>query len=170
MRTRRILILLSSLLAAVVVQSTILSRPLLSGARPDLVLLLVVTFSVVQGVSEGLMAGILGGLAVDLLSGVPFGSATLGMGLVGLLTGLGDQNVYRANLLIPLVGVFLATAVYHSFLMLALQANGRSVEWVATLALQTVPSAFLNAILAPIALYMVRRFAFASEQDERFDW
>ena len=170
MRTRRIVVLILALVVAVVAQSTVASRPIVSGARPDLVLLIVVTFSVVQGVSEGLLAGILGGVAVDLMSGVPFGSATIGMGLVGLLTGLGDTNVYRANLLIPLVAVFLATVVYHSFLMLSLQANGRTVEWLSTLALQTVPSAVLNAILTPVALYLVRRFAFPSEQEERFDW
>ena len=93
-------------------------RFLLQG-RPDLVLLMVVTFSVTQGVSEGLLAGLLGGLLVDFFSAAPFGAATVGMGLVGLLTGLGDANIYRANLLIPLIAVFVATVVYHSFLMLA---------------------------------------------------
>ncbi len=170
MRTRRLLILALALVGAAVLQSTIFDHPLLLGARPDFVVLLVVTFSVVQGVSEGLLGGILGGLIVDLLSGVPFGSATLGMGLVGLLTGLGDSNVYRANFLIPLVAVFLGTVFYHSFLMLGLQANGRVVEWIATLALQTVPSAALNAILAPAAFFLVHKFASPRQGEERFEW
>src|SRR5512135_3167847 len=108
MRAKRITILALALTGAAILQSTLLSRHIVLDARPDLVVLLVVTFSVIQGVSEGLIGGLLGGLMVDILSGVPFGAATLGMGLIGLLTGLGDANVYRANLVIPLVAVFLA--------------------------------------------------------------
>lgn len=170
MTARRLIILFASIVVAVMLQTTALSRPIVSGARPDLVLLIVVTYSVVQGVSEGMMAGVVGGLAVDLCSGVPFGSATLGMWLVGLLTGLGDSNVYRANLLIPIIAVFLATVIYHSFLMLSLQANGWTVEWISTLALQTVPSAFMNAILTPVGLYLARHFAFPTEHEEKFEW
>ncbi len=170
MRAKRIAILVLALTGAAILQSTLLSRPIVLDARPDLVVLLVVTFSVIQGVSEGLIGGLLGGLMVDLLSGVPFGAATLGMGLIGLLTGLGDANVYRANVVIPLVAVFLATVVYHSFLMLALQADGRAVEWISTLALETVPVAFMNAVLTPVALYLVRKFGFQRQKEERLDW
>jgi len=169
-RTKRILVLILALAAAAILQSTIVGRPILLGARPDLVLLLVVTYSVVRGVGEGLLGGIIGGFMVDMLSAVPFGTATLGMGLIGLLTGLGDANVYRANFMIPLVAVFLATVFYHSFLMLALQADGRTVEWISTLALQTIPGAFMNALLTPLAFYLVRRFAYPGEDEERYQW
>lgn len=164
-------VLALALVGAAVIQSTVLSHPILLGGRPDLVILLVVTFSVVQGVSEGLLAGIFGGMAVDLLSGTPFGSATLGMMLIGALTGLGNSNVYRANVLIPLVAVFLATVVYHSFLMLALQANGRAVEWISTLAIQTIPVAALNAILTPVAFYVIRKLVIPDNgAEERLGW
>ena len=170
MRTRRFLILTLALAIATILQSTLFGHRFLLQGRPDLVLLIVVTFSVTQGVSEGLLAGLLGGLLVDFLSAAPFGAATVGMGLVGLLTGLGDANIYRANLLIPLIAVFVATVVYHSFLMLALQADGRTVEWMSTLALQTVPGAFLNSILAPVATYLVRRVTSPDNAEERFQW
>ena len=158
------------LVTAAILQSTVLSRPILLDARPDLVLLLVVTFSVVRGVGEGMLGGLIGGFLVDMLSAIPFGTATLGMGLIGLLSGLGDANVYRANFMIPLIAVFLATVFYHSFLMLALQADGRTVQWISTLALQTIPGAALNALLAPLAFHLVRRFAFPGEDEERLQW
>lgn len=170
MQARRIVILILSLMGAAILQSTIIGRPLILGARPDFVLMLVVTYSVVRGVGEGLLGGLVGGLLVDMLSAVPFGTATLGMGLIGLLTGLGDANVYRANFVIPLIAVFLATVFYHSFLMLALQADGRTVEWISTLALQTIPGAVMNALLAPTAFYLIRRFGFHGEDEEKFRW
>ncbi len=171
MHTRRIGLLALALCVAGIVQTTITNTLTLDNrAVPDLVLLLVVTYSVVRGIEEGLMAGILGGLVVDVLSAIPFGAATVGMGLIGLATGLGESNVYRSNVIIPLVAVFLATVFYHSVVMLALQAAGWSVEWISTMALQTIPGAILNAILAPVAFVLVRRISCSPDAEERFQW
>lgn len=138
--------------------------------KPDLVLLVVITYSVVRGVEEGALAGLIGGLMVDCLSMVPFGAATFAMGVLGLATGLGEDNIYRSNVIIPLVAVFVATILYHCFLLLSLQGGGWRVEWIVTLALQTVPSAFLNALLAPMAIPLVRKITASPEEAERMRW
>jgi len=169
-RTRRIGIFSLVILAAALLQSTMGSHLAIFTARPDLVLILVVTYSVSRGGEEGLLVGLFGGLLVDLLSAVPFGTATLSMGAIGLATGLGEANVYRANLVIQLLAVFLATAFYHSIIMLTLQAIGWKVEWISTLALQTVPGAVLNAILAPVALGLIKRLPPAMEGEEQLRW
>lgn len=158
------------LAVAAMLQTTMGGGLTMFSLRPDLVLLMVVTYSVVRGAEEGTLAGILGGLMVDTLSAVPFGAATFAMGMLGLATGLGEDNVYRANVIIPLVAVFLATILYHSFLMLALQAAGWRVEWVVTLALQTVPGAVLNSLLAPLAIPLIRRVTASPEEVERMRW
>jgi len=138
--------------------------------KPDLVLLIVITYSVVRGVEEGALAGIIGGLMVDSLSSVPFGSATFSMGALGLAMGLGEDNIYRSNVIIPLVAVFLATVFYHSLLLLILQGGGWQVEWVVTLALQTVPCAVLNALIAPLAIPLIRRFTASPKESEGMRW
>jgi len=107
---------------------------------------------------------------VDCLSAIPFGAATCAMGILGLATGLGEANVFRANVIIPLVAVFVATILYHSMLMLSLQAASWQVEWIVTLALQTVPTAALNALLAPLAIPLVRRVTASQEETERVRW
>lgn len=170
MHSRRLGLLLGALLLAALFQATLGGRITIFTARPDLVLLLVVTYSVVQGGEEGLIAGLLGGLMVDVLSAIPFGTATVSMGLIGLATGLGEANVYRANLITPLVTVFLATIFYHSVLMLTMQAVGWSVEWISTLALQTVPGAVFNGLLAPLAFAMVKGIGAAPGEEERMRW
>ncbi len=170
MHFRRIVLLALALLVAAVLQSSLGSRITIFTARPDLVLLLVVTYSVSQGGEEGLIGGLIGGLLVDLLSAIPFGTATISMGLIGLASGLGEANIYRANLFIPLVAVFVATVVYHSVLMLTLQAAGWNVEWIGTLALQTVPGALFNAILAPLAFVLVKKIAPPTEGEEQMRW
>ena len=45
------------------------------------------------------------------------------------------------------------------------------MEWMSTLALQTVPGAFLNSFLAPlVATYLVRRVTSPGNAEERFQW
>ena len=170
MRSRHLGILLAAVIATSILQLTLGSKLTVVSARPDLVLLLVVTTSVVGGVEEGVLVGILGGMSLDMMSVTPFGTATIAMGLIGLATGLGESNIYRANLLIPLVAVFLATVFYHSFLLLALQAAGWSVEWISTLARQTIPGAAFNALLAPLPLAIVRRLAAWDKLEEHLGW
>lgn len=168
MHARRIVLFALALGVATLIQTTVGDRFSLFTARPDLVLLLVVTHSVVRGTTEGLLGGILGGLMVDSLSALPFGTATIGMAIAGFATGLGESNVYRSNVIIPLIAIFLATIFYHSFLMLALQAVAWKVDWISTLALQTVPGAAFNAILAPLVFPLVHRISWTGE--ERIGW
>jgi len=170
MHTRRFGILFLALAVAAVLQSTFGRGLVLFTARPDPVLLLVVTFSVVRGMEEGLLGGILGGLLIDNLSAIPFGTATISMAIIGLATGLGEANVYRATFMIRLVAVFLATVFYHSVVMLSLQAIGWNVEWISTLALQTIPGAVFNAALAPLVFPIVRRLGAAGDEEERMRW
>ena len=168
MHTRRIGLLALALAIATLLQFTMGSRLMLFSARPDLVLLLVVTNSVARGAEEGLLGGLLGGLMVDVLSIVPFGTATVSMGLIGVATGLGEANLYRANAIVPLVAVFLATVFYHSIIMLVLQGAGWKVEWIGTLALQTIPGACLNAVLALLAQPLLHRVLYSRSVAEQF--
>lgn len=159
-----------ALVAAVLLQSTFGRNITIFTARPDPVLLLVVTFSVVRGMQEGVIAGIIGGMLLDTLSAIPFGVGTITMGIIGFTTGLGEANMYRTNFIISLVAIFLATVFYHSVVMLSLQAVGWNVEWISTLALQTIPGAVFNAALAPLVFPFVRRLGAAGGEEEQMRW
>jgi rod shape-determining protein MreD len=170
LHTRRFASLFIALTLAVLLQSTFGRNITIFSARPDPVLLLVVSFSVARGMEEGVIAGIVGGLLLDTLSAIPFGVATITMGIIGFTTGIGEANVYRTNFVICLVAVFLATVFYHSIVMLSLQAIGWNVEWISTLALQTIPGAVFNAALAPLVFPLVRRLGSAGEEQEQIRW
>ena len=157
MYLRRLALLTLALAAAAVLQTALGQNLTIRIVRPDLVLLVVVTNSAIRGMEEGLLGGLLGGLMVEVFSAAPFGGSILAMGVIGLATGLWEANVYRTSVLIPVVAVFLATILYHSFLLLAFQGAGWTVEWISTLALQTVPGAVENACLSPLVFLFVRR-------------
>ena len=75
------------LLLAAVVQSTLLENIRILGGRPDLVLLLAVTWSIIRGAHDGAIWGFMGGMFCDLLSASPFGLWTFVLTLVGFLAG-----------------------------------------------------------------------------------
>ena len=130
-------------------QTVLLSRVNLWGARPDLMLLVVLAWSVVRGMNEGLMWGVIGGLIVDLLSGGPLGATMLALLVVAFMAGepwgLGiGSPVIRLLLL-----AFLSVTVYHLVLLTVMAWTGYTVDWGWALLRVAGPSALFNALLAP---------------------
>jgi rod shape-determining protein MreD len=144
------------LLAVAVLQSSAVPHLAVLGVFPDLPVLFVVNWSLVRGPREGVIWGFIAGVAMDLLSGAPFGAATLSLMVVGFLSGLGAATVVRAQFVLPPVTVFLATLVYDLVFLSIVQISGHSVDWVETLWRIALPSALLNAVLTPAVYWMMR--------------
>ena len=70
-RDRGIYLILLGLALVVLVQATLLARVRFLGAQPDLLLVLVVCWSLLYGVAEGLVFAFLAGLAIDVVAGLP---------------------------------------------------------------------------------------------------
>ena len=137
------------LTSVALIQTVLLSRVNLWGARPDLMLLIVLVWAVVRGVNEGLVWGFIGGLIVDLLSGGPLGGTVLALLSVVFLAGqLWGQGLTSpvVRLLLP---AFLSVVVYHLVLLLVLAWTGHAVDWGFALLRVAGPSALLNTVLAP---------------------
>ena len=130
-------------------QTVLLARVDLLGARPDLMLLVVLTWAMVRGLEEGLVWGFAGGLIIDLLSGGPLGVSSLALLAVALLGGqpwgLGLGWRFLRLLLLTLFGV----VAYHLILLTVLAWTGHAVAWGFSLTRVVVPSALLNVLLAP---------------------
>jgi len=131
------------------IQSVWLSRVNVWGARPDLMLLVVLVWAVVRGVDEGLVWGFVGGLIVDLLSGGPLGATALALLAVAFLAGQalgqGLGSPVARLLLLALLGV----VVYHLVLLIVLAWTEHTVDWGFALLRVAGPSALLNVVLAP---------------------
>jgi rod shape-determining protein MreD len=144
------------LLAAAILQTSVMPHLAIWGVFPDLPLLIVVNWSLVRGAREGIVWGFVAGIALDLLSGAPFGAATLSLMVVGLLSGLAPTSVAHAQLVLPPVTVFLATLAYDLIFLSVVQVAGHSVDWGGTLLRIALPSALLNAVLTPPFFWIAR--------------
>ena len=130
--------------------------PLVRG-RPDLVLVVVLAWSMLRGSGEGAFVGFLGGVLLDSVTYTPFGITAALLGLLGYLTGLPEVNVYRGNLPYFLGTAAVATLVFHTLYFLVLQALGTSMPPIYRTYAMAVPAAILNALLLAPTFLLCRR-------------
>ncbi len=141
--------------AAALLQSTVLPPLHISGVRPSLVLLLVVSWSIVRGGVEGTWWGFIGGLALDLLSGGPWGVSTLALTLVGLLAGLAEVNLSRGNILFPTAMIGGASLLYDLLCLTLLSLAGWRMALLDTFLVAILPTAILNVLLSFVVFPLV---------------
>lgn len=139
------------LLVSAVVQSVWLENIRIFGGRPDLVLLLVVTWGVIRGSTEGALWGFTGGVFCDLLSGSGLGLWTFSLTLVGFLAGQPwVQTLGPTVIRLALMSV-LGTLIGHLILLLAMILLDYAVNPGKSLLTVAGPAALLNLVLSPFA-------------------
>jgi rod shape-determining protein MreD len=139
------------LLVAAVVQSTWLEGVQLVGGRPDLVLLLAITWSIIRGAEEGALWGFIGGIFCDLLSGSGLGLWTVSLTLVGFMAGQPWVHALGPTVIrLALMSVF-GTLLGHFILLLGMALLDYPVTIGRSLLTVAGPAALLNLVLSPFA-------------------
>src|SRR6266852_4575574 len=137
-------VIAASLLAVAALLQSVLgpSLPLVRG-RPDLVLVVVLAWSMLRGAGEGAFVGFLGGVLLDSVTYTPFGINAALFGLLGYFTGLPQVNAYRGNVPYFLGTAAIATVAYHTLYFLILQALGTSMPPIVQTYATVLPAARL---------------------------
>jgi rod shape-determining protein MreD len=140
------------LTGAALFQSTLLARIDVIGGQPNVILLIVLLWTLLRGLDEGLVWAFVGGLIVDALSGGPLAATSIALLFAAYLAGqsLGEQvgSLSVRSMIVTILG----TATYHLALLLVLDWTGHAVNWPFSLARVTGPSVVLNSVLAPFVL------------------
>jgi rod shape-determining protein MreD len=130
--------------------------PFVNG-RPDLVLVVILAWSVLRGSGEGAAVGFMGGVLLDSVTYTPFGLNAALFGLIGYFAGLPEVNAYRGNLPYFLAITMLATLAYATLYFLILQALGNSMPPLVQTYQRSVPAALMNALLVAPTFLLCRR-------------
>ncbi len=139
------------LLVGAVLQSIWLERIRIFGGRPDLVLLLVVTWAIIRGLNEGVTWGFIGGLCCDLLSGGPFGLWTITLTVVALVAGQDwVQRLGPTSIRLALMSA-LGTLLGHTVFLLLMGILGYTINLSKTYTMLVLPAALLNFVLSPFS-------------------
>ena len=99
---RRLLLGSAAVVAALLLQTTVLARLPLPGGVPDLLLVLVVAVALAEGPQSGTLTGFAAGLLADLGADHALGRLALVYALVGYLAGLLEDERPRGALTAPL--------------------------------------------------------------------
>ena len=140
-----------------ILQTTLIPMFVPGSVRPDLMLIVVVSWGVVHGDGQAALWGLGGGICLDLLSGAPFGLNALTLGGVGLLADSLQTNFFRANIFIPPAIMFVAALLFHIAQAGALQTLGYPINWAYFSFGVVLPTALLDTALMPIVYWLLRR-------------
>ncbi len=166
MTVRRGLLSVATVLAALLLQSAVLTRLPLPGGAPDLLLVLVVAFALAEGPRSGTLTGFAAGLLADLGADHEIGRTALVLALVGYAAGLvHDDPSYGASgdrsTAVPFLVVGLSAAaavtVYAAQGLLLGDARITGSAWLSAL-VGTVPyCVLLTPFVVPVVAALVRR-------------
>lgn len=158
------------MLTAVLFQTTVLPKLDLFGVAPDLVLVLVICFALLEGPMSGTFVGFSSGFLRDLLLDAPKGLTGLAYLIVGYVVGSVRPYVESTSVFVPISGVFFgslaATALYEmlkALLGLETLPLSESVQMV-------VMTAIYNTLLVPFVYPVVRRFSQMESSKKVMKW
>lgn len=104
MTTRRFLLGAATVLTALLLQYAVVSRLPLPGVVPDLLLVLVVAYGLVEGPLSGMTTGFVAGVLADSLADHQLGRLALAYAVVGYATGFIEDDTERSTL-VPFLAV-----------------------------------------------------------------
>lgn len=154
----RWLILSIGVVLCVTIQSTWLAAlHLPAQVTPDLVLIMAISYGLLRGPDTGLLFGLGAGLFMDLVSGGLIGVQALSKMAAGFFAGFMEKNIFKDNLLVPVIAAFVGTLVCESFNILMYMAFNSNYHFFNTFFLAILPLAFFNALLAPVVYHLLLR-------------
>lgn len=151
---------------ALLLQSTIFNIFNIAEVKPDLILVLVICLSVVNGPKRAGLLGFSLGLLEDLYMGRFIGMNAVSKGAAAVVVGWFTLGAFSENLLVPIISVFLGTVlntVLYFIIGLALGLGWTPEIWL----WNTVPLAIFNMCIVPF-IYS-RFYYFAQGLDYRTD-
>jgi len=151
-------IILGILLLNLVLQSSVFPFIQINHVKPDSLLALVVSFSIVAGNPVGAVVGLVGGLMQDILLGNNIGLYALQYMLTGYLVGFAYKKVYTDQLLIPIVFVVISSALKQIIIFIYnffMQINMPSMENI--LFRIIIPETLYTVALSPFIFILVRK-------------
>ena len=127
--------------------------------QPDIVLILVCVFGIINGPAPGAVGGFVAGLMQDLLVPGSIGLGALVKTVMGYLSGEAEQTILGDNVLMPVAIIASVSLVSQIVYMALLILVGESVGFVSYLTSTVLPSSAYTAgvgllLLAPLRAWL----------------
>ena len=154
---------------AAILQSTLTARIRIWGVTADIVLLLTVSWTLLQGIGEGLLISLVGGMILDSLSGAPFGLLMISLTVASELAGLGEANVFERARFLPYIAITVATVTYRGMLLTLLKITGRPLPPWSMISRFVLLAIVINGLAMFIVYGLIERLC-SRIQPTRAEW
>jgi rod shape-determining protein MreD len=141
------LILALAIGVATLLQAAVLPQIAALQVRPNLVLVLILLWSIARGLREGALWAAATGIALDLITIAPLGTHALPLLSVAAIGEANRTPRFRLGLLQPMLAAFVATLV-HDLILLVVQGAGFGA--VLTLIRLSLLAGLLNFLVLPV--------------------
>jgi cell shape-determining protein MreD len=145
------------MLFAAILQSSLVSHFTLLSGMADLVLVIIIAWTIDGRVKYAWVWAALGALFISLFSALPFFIYLLSYGLVTWISYVFHRRIWQAPLLIMLAVTLLGTIMEQVFSMIVLQINGTNLMFLTVFTRITLPSVLLNLLVA-LPIYATIRY------------
>ena len=144
-------------IAAGLIETTMLPTIRIQGVVPDLILILVVYFAIAEGSERGMYTGLLGGILQDVFANTGVGHHVLCLVVVGFVVGRMASRLITDNPAVKVMTV-LAASIIHGFLYLAIEYIQKvDADAAVMMSYSIMPQAFYTAVITPVVFFLVAR-------------
>jgi rod shape-determining protein MreD len=164
---KKALVFLISLIVLYILQTALFPFLELGGIVPNLLLILTVFYGFMRNSREGMIAGFVSGMVLDLLTGLSFGVHTLALLLIGLINGKLRKVFYGDDVKLPLLFTGLSDLFYGFFIYIFFfLPRGRDNIKYYLLNIM-IPEAVYTVLVALILYFLYARIFSWLDQEER---
>lgn len=154
----RILLKGAIIVVALLIQLTLINSITILGLKPDLIMVVVVVFSLLRGAKEGTVSGFASGLLQDIFSTGLLGMNALAKTVIGFFCGIIKEKIFREHILfiIPVI-TFIASFMQSILMFLLLRAFGIEYGLAWSLKQVALPEALYSSLLSPFIFLVINK-------------
>ncbi len=142
---------------AVILQATVIPQIRILGGEPDLVFLLVLSWSVNGRLEQSVIWSFVGGITQDLLSAAPTGASAVGLILLVFAVDRLKQQVYHIGVVLIIGLVIAGTILQKTVYMIVLAFTGFTIYPLDNLTYVILPTIAYNLVFMPPIYWLIRR-------------
>ena len=146
------------IVVAIVIQLTLINSITILGLKPDLIMVIVVVFSLLKGTREGSVSGFASGLLQDIFSAGLLGINALVKTVIGFACGALKEKIFLEHILflIPVI-TFIASFLQSILIFFLLRAFGIEYSLAWSFKQVALPEALYSSLLSPFIFLVINK-------------
>jgi len=153
----RIILYIILIFTFVTAQVTLLNNIKIFGVTPNLIIILIVSISLLEGRIHGATVGFITGLCLDAVIGLSLGfQALLGM-LLGLMLGNINKRFFKENIFVMTACTFISTILYESAIAFSSYIYGVAIDFLPKFENVILPESIINSVIGVLLFLVIVR-------------